>query len=176
MAAAAVPEAAPMPVTTTLPAAMVPPPILASAALLRAAPLRVEIAVPVPAEPSTPAAPKEAAVFGELRYRPDCRGRHDNRLEAHVGCRLESSRHRLGLRLRAVSTSASTRALCGRRFALSSSRRAIVWSPRRSALIPEPAGRKCAPMHTRTHAHVMRMHMHMRTNHALFYKLAARSR
>ena len=85
-----------------------------------------------------------------------------------MGCRLESSRHRLGLRLRAVSTSASTRALCGRRFALSSSRRAIVWSPRRSALIPEPAGRKCAPMHTRTHAHVMRMHMHMRTNHALF--------
>ena len=61
----------------------------------------------------------------------------------------ESSRHRLGLRLRAVSTSASTRALSGRRFALSSSRRAIVWSPRRSALIPEPAGRKCAPMHTR---------------------------
>ena len=77
-------------------------------------------------------------------------------------CRLESSCHRLGLRLRAVSTSASTRALSGRRFALSSSRRAIVWSPRRSALIPEPAGRKCASMHARTHAHC-HAHAHVRT-------------
>ena len=31
-------------------------------------------------------------------------------------------------------------------------------------------------MHTHAHAQVMHMHMHMRTNHALFYKLAARSR
>jgi len=67
---------------------------------------------------------------------------------------------KLGLRLRAASTSPSTRALRGRRFALSSSRRAIVWSPRRSALIPEPVGRKCASMRTRTHAHGC----HMRWN------------
>ena len=55
-------------------------------------------------------------------------------------------------RLRAVSTSASTRALCGRRFTLSASRRAIVSSPRRSALIPEPAcvnARPCTRTRTR---------------------------
>jgi hypothetical protein len=72
------------------------------------------------------------------------------------GCRSAGvmlSQVGLRLRLRAVSTSASTRALCGRRFALSSSKRAIVSSPRRSALIPEPAcvnARPCTWLHTYT--------------------------
>ena len=77
---------------------------------------------------------------------------------------------KLGLRLRAASTSPSTRALRGRRFALSSSRRAIVWSPRRSALIPEPVGRKCASMRTRTHAHAhahAHVHVHVHVVHVM---------
>ena len=81
------------------------------------------------------------------------------------------------LRLRAVSTSALTRALCGRRFALSASRRAIVSSPRRSALIPEPACVNARPCtRTRTRGGICSQCARAHEPPALIDKLVERSR
>jgi hypothetical protein len=58
------PMAVPVAPITAVPLATVPVPIAAMDALVKEAPNKVDMAVPVPAAPNTPAAPNEAAITG----------------------------------------------------------------------------------------------------------------